>query len=240
MWYIVNTEKRHDYKEQIQYVVIKNEIGFLKLNAMLLQQLCEWILVDARTELERVDKDVKAEIDLMYFVGALCHYQHEYNKAEAWYKKCITKRKRILGSDHPRTLKSMNSLATLYRNQGTYDKAEPLYKQCLEKRTTIRIRSHRFHAQYRLEYDNAEQRYKECLVQRAKILGPDHPDTFTSMNNLAAVCRLQGKYDDAKPLFKVYLATRKSILADDHPDTLISMNNLAAVYRVKGKYADAE
>lgn len=60
------------------------------------------------------------------------------------------------------------------------------------------------------------------------------------MNNLAAVCRLQGKYDDAKPLFKVYLATRKSILADDHSDTLISMNNLAAVYKVKGKYADAE
>ena len=76
--------------------------------------------------------------------------------------------------------------------------------------------------------------------KREAILGDDHPDTLSSINNLAALYRSQGKYDKAEPLYVECLAKRKEILGDDHPDTLSSMNNLAGLYRSQGKYDKAE
>jgi hypothetical protein len=61
----------------------------------------------------------------------------------------------------------------------------------------------------------------------ATRLGPDHPDTLMSMNDLASAYRDAGKYDRARPLFEETLALRKSKLGPDHPDTLQSMSNLA-------------
>ena len=58
-------------------------------------------------------------------------------------------------------------------------------------------------------------------------LGPDHPDTLWSMNNLAFGYQAAGKLDRALPLFEETLALRKAKLGPDHPDTLASMNNLA-------------
>jgi serine/threonine protein kinase/tetratricopeptide (TPR) repeat protein len=61
-------------------------------------------------------------------------------------------------------------------------------------------------------------------------LGSDHPETLTSMNNLALVYHDLGKLDQALPLLEETLKLRKAKLGTDHPDTLTSMNNLAACY----------
>jgi eukaryotic-like serine/threonine-protein kinase len=69
---------------------------------------------------------------------------------------------------------------------------------------------------------------------KAKV-GPDHPDTLTSMNNLSAAYKAAGKPDLALPLYEETLKLRRAKLDPDHPDTLISMNNLALVYKAAGK-----
>ena len=66
-------------------------------------------------------------------------------------------------------------------------------------------------------------------------LGPDHPDTLDSMNDLAVGYQDAGKLDRALPLFEETLALRKSKLGPDHPDTLRSMNNLAGAYKDAGQ-----
>ena len=65
--------------------------------------------------------------------------------------------------------------------------------------------------------------------------GPDHPDTLTSMNNLAEGYRDAGKLDEAQSLHGETLALRKAKLGLNHPDTLTSMNNLAVIYGANGK-----
>ena len=63
-------------------------------------------------------------------------------------------------------------------------------------------------------------RYSEAvpLAQRAlalyeKVLGPDHPDVATALNNLAELYRRQGRYADAEPLVsKRSLAIGKRLL----------------------------
>jgi tetratricopeptide (TPR) repeat protein len=94
---------------------------------------------------------------------------------------------------------------------------------------------------------DSDGRWKEAetlLVQvnkfRKKVLGPEHPQTLTSMNNLAGLYQSQGKYQAAEPLYEETLQLRKKVLGAEHPDTLTSMNNLAYLYESQGKYEAAD
>jgi tetratricopeptide (TPR) repeat protein len=42
------------------------------------------------------------------------------------------------------------------------------------------------------KYDNAEQLYRQALQLKEGVLGREHLDTFTSMNNLAGVLHTRG------------------------------------------------
>jgi hypothetical protein len=63
---------------------------------------------------------------------------------------------------------------------------------------------------------------------RKTKLGSDHPDTLTSMANLASTYRNQGRWDEAEKLEVDVMNARKTKLGSDHPDTLTSMANLAS------------
>ena len=77
------------------------------------------------------------------------------------------------------------------------------------------------------------------LADLERVLGPDHPDTLTSRNNLADAYRDAGRAAEAIPLHERTLADRERVLGPDHPDTLTSRNNLAAAYRAAGRAAEA-
>jgi hypothetical protein len=69
---------------------------------------------------------------------------------------------------------------------------------------------------------------------RKKVLGVDHPDTMTSMANLASTYRNLGRWVEAVVLEVQVIETSKRILGEEHPDTLASMVNLASTYRNQG------
>ena len=77
------------------------------------------------------------------------------------------------------------------------------------------------------------------VADRERIMGPDHPDTLTSRNNLAAAYRATGRTDEAVILYEQNLADRERTLGPDHPDTLTSRNNLAAAYWTAGRTDEA-
>ena len=72
-----------------------------------------------------------------------------------------------------------------------------------------------------------------------RVLGPDHPRTLASRNNLAEAYRTAGRAGEAIPLFEQALAACERLLGPDHPDTLQSRNNLAAAYVAAGRAAEA-
>ncbi len=67
------------------------------------------------------------------------------------------------------------------------------------------------------------------------MLGPDHPDTLTSRNNLAGAYQSAGQLDQAIPLFQATLTDSERVLGPDHPATLRSRNNLADAYQEAGQ-----
>jgi serine/threonine protein kinase len=73
----------------------------------------------------------------------------------------------------------------------------------------------------------------------ARHRGPEHPDTLSSMNDLANSYADLGRHADALKLHEETLALRKAKLGPDHPDTLKSMVNLANSYADLGRHADA-
>ncbi|HJZ32155.1 MAG TPA: tetratricopeptide repeat protein, partial [Hyphomicrobiaceae bacterium] len=89
-------------------------------------------------------------------------------------------------------------------------------------------------------YPEAEPLYRRSLAIREKVLGPGHPDVAQSLNNLALLCRNQGRYPEAEQLYRRSLAIRETALGPDHPSVANSLNNLAELYQGQGRYAEAE
>ena len=72
------------------------------------------------------------------------------------------------------------------------------------------------------------------------MLGPEHPDTLTSVNNLAGLLSSKGDYAGAEPLYRRAMDTFDRVLGSEHPHTLGSVSNLAGLLSSKGDYAGAE
>jgi tetratricopeptide (TPR) repeat protein len=87
-------------------------------------------------------------------------------------------------------------------------------------------------------------RDREALVQRVLeievvILGQDHPDTLTSLDDLAETYHDLGKLSEAAEMHEQVLEKRKKVLGEDHPDTLTSMDNVAELYGRLGRLDEA-
>ncbi|KAN0082002.1 hypothetical protein V8E54_003300 [Elaphomyces granulatus] len=89
-------------------------------------------------------------------------------------------------------------------------------------------------------YEEAEQLYGRALEGWEEKLGPTHPETLRTAQNLALVYRNQGRYDEAAQLYGRALEGREEMLGPKYPDTLMTVGNLAIVYSNQARYEDAE
>jgi hypothetical protein len=71
------------------------------------------------------------------------------------------------------------------------------------------------------------------------VLGPEHPDTLTSMNNLALTYGNQGRLGEAEKLFVQVMETSKTVLGPEHPDTLTTMWCLSYTLKDQRRHAEA-
>ena len=90
------------------------------------------------------------------------------------------------------------------------------------------------------DWNNAEQLEVQVIDMRKKLLGAEHPDTLSSMGDLAVTYRYQGKWIEAEQLQVQVMDMSKRLLGAEHPDTLRSMENIAATYQHQGRFNEAE
>ena len=88
--------------------------------------------------------------------------------------------------------------------------------------------------------DAAERVLQECNDIRHELLGAEHPDTLTCMNDLAYLYVQQGRFDEAEPLYVEAIEISGRVLGEEHPETLASASNLAELHTRQGRYDEAE
>ncbi|KAI6777751.1 uncharacterized protein J7T54_003808 [Emericellopsis cladophorae] len=89
-------------------------------------------------------------------------------------------------------------------------------------------------------WDIAEKYLDEAVDTRQLVLGEEHPDTLSSMTNLASTYSSQGRWTEAESLQVQVMETRQRVLGEEHPDALISKANLASTYWNQGRWTEAE
>jgi non-specific serine/threonine protein kinase/serine/threonine-protein kinase len=89
-------------------------------------------------------------------------------------------------------------------------------------------------------YSQAQLLFQRALDIRRRVLGPQNPDTLTSMNQLAWALQEQGHYLEAEKLDREVLDIRRRVLGPEHPSTLASMSHLAIDLDNVGRYPEAE
>jgi hypothetical protein len=76
------------------------------------------------------------------------------------------------------------------------------------------------------QWNKAEELQLQAVEIRKRVLGLEHPDTLTSMNNLAFTLKSQGCDVDAIELMVECVRLRKKVLGIDHPHSQSSIEAL--------------
>ncbi len=84
-------------------------------------------------------------------------------------------------------------------------------------------------------WDRAIPLFERTLAAQTARLGPDHPNTLLTQNNLAPAYQAVGQIDRAIALLEQTLAGRTAKLGADHPSTFTTQNNLALAYQAAGQ-----
>ncbi|RYO37679.1 hypothetical protein AA0111_g2633 [Alternaria arborescens] len=170
--------------------------------------------------------------------------------AESKYRQASEISEKTLGLDHPKTIASINGLATMLRQQAKYSEAEKRQHQILQSSTKMLGPKHAntiavmngLAELYRQSgrYHQAEPEHEQTLRLCSESLGESHRNTLASMNNLVIVLFQKGDYQKAESLCREAIQKKTGLLGPDHADTLASMNSLAVIFDLQGKYEESE
>jgi len=79
------------------------------------------------------------------------------------------------------------------------------------------------------DYIAARPYYERALAINEKVLGAEHPDTASSLNNLGFLLQAQGEVEAARPYYEQALDILEKKLGPDHPHTMIVRGNLESL-----------
>jgi serine/threonine-protein kinase len=173
-----------------------------------------------------------------------------FESAESHLRFALETRRRLLGSDHPDVVDSLNNLAALYMARGDIAAGEPLLREAL----TICGRIHSADTLQEAStlnnlgslllskgaHDEAEQVHRRSLAIRRALLGENDPAVAESLNDLGVVLGTKGDFAGAEPLHRQAVQIIRQTRPPDHPDIAATMTTLAYVVDGQKNYAAAE
>ncbi|VDN21526.1 unnamed protein product [Gongylonema pulchrum] len=155
-------------------------------------------------------------------LALLCQNQGKYDEVERYYKRALEIYEAKLGPDDPNVAKTKNNLSSAYLKQGKYKDAEILYKQILtraherefgkiadDNKPIWQIAEDREEHKHKGDDTSTYQEYGGWH-KAAKV---DSPTVTTTLKNLGALYRRQGKYEAAETLEDAALRAKKQTSA---------------------------
>ncbi len=89
-------------------------------------------------------------------------------------------------------------------------------------------------------YGKAVPLLTKAVEIRRDQLGPEDPETLSSLGKLATAVNAQGRHAEAEKMQRELLGAQRRVLGPLHPDTLATLNNLGIAVNAQGHLAEAE
>jgi len=194
---------------------------------------------------EDLDKAIRAwgeKTEDPYEKGLAALYEKRYPEASLQLQKSLAKREAELVKAPDKVASAAFYLGASLYGEGRYRESAAAYEKSAKLRAddSIVLNNWGLSLARAGDHARAEPLYRRALAIWERALGPDHPETATSLNNLADLLRSKGDYAGAEPLYRRALAIVEKALGPDHPSTATLLNNLAELLNSKGEYAGAE
>ncbi|XP_065562626.1 kinesin light chain-like isoform X11 [Artemia franciscana] len=179
------------------------------------EPLCKRALEIREKVLGKDHPDVAKQLNNL---ALLCQNQGKYEEVERYYQRALEIYESQLGPDDPNVAKTKNNLASAYLKQGKYKEAEILYKQVLTRAHEKEFGS--IDGNNKPIWQVAEEREEMKRTNGApapyaeyggwhKAAKVDSPTVTTTLKNLGALYRRQGKYEAAETLEDCAMRSRK-------------------------------
>ena len=188
--------------------------------------------------------------DLENLGVALGEKKGELRAADSAYRAALAIRRKHFDDGHPDVLNTLGNLAANMVSMGQYAEAESLNRVVLAGRRRLYPDGQHPDIAYALHsiahvlelegrWAEAESLDVQALELRRRVLGPTHPMTMATLNNLAIDRYRMGKLAAAEESFREALAAWTTKLGPSQY-TRTAMSNLAAVLSDEGKFVEAE
>uniref|UniRef100_A0A4W3IXI1 Kinesin light chain n=1 Tax=Callorhinchus milii TaxID=7868 RepID=A0A4W3IXI1_CALMI len=180
------------------------------------EPLCKRALEIREKVLGRDHPDVAKQLNNL---ALLCQNQGKYEEVEYYYERALEIYQTKLGPDDPNVAKTKNNLASCYLKQGKFNQAETLYKEIL-----TRAHEREFGCvddENKPIWMHAEEREEQCKVLSWLCL----PTVTTTLKNLGALYRRQGKFEAAETLEEAAMRSRKQGLDNVHKQRVAEVLN---------------
>lgn len=173
------------------------------------------------------------EMQLLENLDAVALMASDWDLAEECRKKLLTLKVKQLGKDHWQVKDAQLALIDLVRRRQHTEKERKLLAAAvdLNQRIIQMVRAGRAKEVRSL----AEQ----LLELHRRLLGEEHPDTATSMDNLGALLKSLREYEAAEKHHARAREIRKAVLGEHHPTYATSLNNLADLYLSTGRVKES-
>uniref|UniRef100_A0A4W6CEB3 Kinesin light chain n=1 Tax=Lates calcarifer TaxID=8187 RepID=A0A4W6CEB3_LATCA len=194
------------------------------------EPLCKRALEIREKVLGKDHPDVAKQLNNL---ALLCQNQGKYEEVEYYYCRALEIYECRLGPDDPNVAKTKNNLASCFLKQGKYKEAEILYKEILTRAHEKEFGSVDaenkpiwMHAEEREEMSKGKHRdntpygeyggwYKACKV--------NSPTVNTTLRNLGALYRRQGKLEAAETLEECAVRSRKQGIDPIHQTRVVEI-----------------
>jgi len=171
--------------------------------------------------------------------------------SERHYKTAFLMFKRFYGPSSADVASNLNGLGGLYMDVGREAESEKLLRQSLEMREALFGPNHsQVHKSVNdlgvlFGPDHLRRlREAEALHERGarigEAIGPDSWELVSSLTNLGAVYKEQGRFAEATEVYRRCLDIEVRRLGEDHPSTAVTIGNLANIHSDQGRHAEAE
>lgn len=152
-------------------------------------------------------------------LGVFYYNTGNYKKAETYYLQVLEIYKKTVGENHSEYSTALNNTGALYLSMAI-DSDDP--------------------AQAGIYAEKSEQYFLNSLRIDSVVLGTNHPNFATHINNLGEMYRNTGQFDKAEQAFLKTMEIERTTFGENSPNLAITFHNLSLLYAGNSEYNKAE